>query len=719
MLCALCLSLFSSGRLTGSHHSCLDDLLRAAQSGCKICICLARKRGKFGPDPENEQSAIPFLRYKWALDRNHESPKDSRPRSSGIMFDSKARWLPSGSMLWVTILIHVSAIDEAIPDWYTSLSAHIATDLDSQPWRVRREMFPLRPIADNTGHESVLRLGKTWLEHCYHSHKCERSNRLGDSKWYPKRLISLTDPFSPRLLETNLKPPNSRYATLSHCWGSEPNFITLNTKNLDDLCKGIPINTLPQSFRDAIRICSHLSIHYLWIDSLCIIQDSESDWLLHTEEMASIYQNCFLNLSFDAARNPWEGAFRHRNTDILQECCAFSTIPWARYSREIATEDIEGWGSQYSVIPAADVSSENSSQSSPSDKQAGNDGSLNTNGFLKCLIFAPELESSESTSDLPLSSRGWVVQERLLSPRVLHFTQNQIMWECEECPSLHEALPHGILGTGKPFDTHLLPFSLHCFPGGKPHSCQKERFSHWNNIVQKYSGCLLTYPDKDKVVAFAAIAQRFSPFFGEEYYAGHFRQNLPFDLVWHVPYRSSDKKSPKKRYPTWSWTSIDSKIAFYTVFDRPLVEIEDVSVTLVDPCHRYGPVKSGQLNMRCLIVRCVLGAYQGQRKHNDLRTVHMREIVGHSDHFSEVELIVNLDGPEREILEDVYFIPVLEFRHDKIRDTMGLILLKQADGFYRRAGSWNSWINLPDMKSGPMFEVVDKFSDCHQVVVIV
>lgn len=55
----------------------------------------------------------------------------------------------------------------------------------------------------------------------------------------------------------------------------------------------------------------------------------------------------------------------------------------------------------------------------------------------------------------------------------------------------------------------------------------------------------------------------------------------------------------------------------------------------------------------------------------------------------------------------------------KIRSIMGLVLLKQADGFHRRVGSWNARIKFPDLKSGLMFEVVDKYSDCHQVVVIV
>ncbi|KAG6359753.1 hypothetical protein INS49_010805 [Diaporthe citri] len=234
----------------------------------------------------------------------------------------------------------------------------------------------------------------------------------------------------------------------------------------------------------------------------------------------------------------------------------------------------------------------------------------------------------------------------------------------------------------------LQPFSLDRFPSGKPHLRQVDQFHSWERIVHKYSGCQLTYPEKDKLAAFAAVAQRFSPDFGEDYYAGHFRQNMPFDLVWHVFTPHSEEKSATRRHPTWSWTSVNSQIlrVHATVFDRSLVEVED-----------------------------------GQRMHRNIWTVHSREIVGHDDHFSEMELIIDLDGPEKEIQEDVYFIPVLEFggSGSKIRDIMGLALLKQEDGFYRRVGSWSARIDLSDLKSGPMFEVMDKYSDFHQVVVVV
>ncbi|KAJ0124601.1 HET-domain-containing protein [Diaporthe amygdali] len=487
MLCALCLSMFSSGRHAGLHHACIEDLGKAAKGGCKICSALLLRRSELSPDPENEETAMPFLSYKWAPDANFipsKSGNGSRPRCWEIQFDSKVRWLNWGEMPWNAIYIHVSYKSEAVPDWYARLSGHAASDLDSEPWRVRREMFPLRRIPDSTGHKSVLEIGKMWMENCERSHNCEISNGPVDSEWYPKRLIYIPEATSPRLLETSSERPHGRYATLSHCWGSNPSFVTLTSANLNHFRRGIPVDILASSFRDAMVICNRLSIRYIWIDSLCILQDSESDWLFHTEEMSSIYRNCYLNLSFDAAANPEQGAFRQRNPDIIQECCAFSVIPRARVTPRSSDSEVSGTSSNEAL-------SDDSLKSSSDDGENSNDGPV-------------EASSRES-----------------------------------EPANAGESLR-------RPFN---------CFPGGKPDWSPSDHFGQWANIVGEYSGCLLTYPEKDKLVALAAVAQRYATVFGEEYYAGHFRVTIPSGLG----------------------------------FNHSLIDMESVIVVLVDESHKYGP----------------------------------------------------------------------------------------------------------------------------------
>ncbi len=74
------------------------------------------------------------------------------------------------------------------------------------------------------------------------------------------------------------------YAALSHCWGmAQP--TCLNKDTVADLMKGVKTDTLPRSFRDAIWLAHELSIPYIWIDRLCILQDDPEDWARESADM--------------------------------------------------------------------------------------------------------------------------------------------------------------------------------------------------------------------------------------------------------------------------------------------------------------------------------------------------------------------------------------------------------------------------------------------------
>src|SRR5436190_220092 len=92
----------------------------------------------------------------------------------------------------------------------------------------------------------------------------------------PTRLISIDDG-NPRLRLSEELEKGLRYATLSHCWGTHK-FLTLKTANLHLFRKQIPFDALTKTFRDAFHIAHYVGLFYLWIDSLCIIQDDPDDW---------------------------------------------------------------------------------------------------------------------------------------------------------------------------------------------------------------------------------------------------------------------------------------------------------------------------------------------------------------------------------------------------------------------------------------------------------
>ena len=72
---------------------------------------------------------------------------------------------------------------------------------------------------------------------------------------------------------------------------------------------GIPVFELPKTFQEAIEISRALHLRYLWIDSLCIVQNSESDWAAHVEAMESIYENAHITLAAGASADDDGGFF--------------------------------------------------------------------------------------------------------------------------------------------------------------------------------------------------------------------------------------------------------------------------------------------------------------------------------------------------------------------------------------------------------------------------
>lgn len=106
------------------------------------------------------------------------------------------------------------------------------------------------------------------------------------------------------------------YVALSYCWGKVGNLKTTKA-TLEKRKTGIPWETLPKSFRDAVLIIRGLGIRYLWIDSLCIVQGDESDWAKESANMAPTYENAFLTIATDSSRDPTCGCLGPRDEQPL------------------------------------------------------------------------------------------------------------------------------------------------------------------------------------------------------------------------------------------------------------------------------------------------------------------------------------------------------------------------------------------------------------------
>lgn len=124
----------------------------------------------------------------------------------------------------------------------------------------------------------------------------------------------------------------AQYATLSYRWGTSSTFLRNTTVSLSRLCENIPWNDLPLLFQEFIHICWALNIDYIWIDTLCILQDSKDDWELESSKMADIYSNSNLTIAATSCKDPSCSLFSDRYVEaiayppaLIEPCSTFVT----------------------------------------------------------------------------------------------------------------------------------------------------------------------------------------------------------------------------------------------------------------------------------------------------------------------------------------------------------------------------------------------------------
>ncbi|KAF2007584.1 HET-domain-containing protein, partial [Amniculicola lignicola CBS 123094] len=291
-----------------------------------------------------------------------------------------------------------------------------------------------------------------------------------------------------------------RYLALSHCWGVNgiPISQTLTKDKLEQWDKYIPENELPLNFKDAIVFTRWIGVHYIWIDSLCIVQNDRDDWERESKKMWKVYAYAYCTISSTGSADANGGCF-HERSPLQQFPCHL------RYSKRATL----------SIRAKADTYNANS--------------------------FTSEVDEG------PLSQRAWVFQERLLSRRIVHFGAKFLFFECGT-QFASEVITHAVKyvptqDTDSKEARRAKILNLH--------KC-------WFELVAKYTAAKLKM-ESDRMVAILGIAQYIQgDSKGLHYLHGLWQRHLLLDLLWCL--KSSPTTRIALPTPSWSWGSVNGEI---------------------------------------------------------------------------------------------------------------------------------------------------------------
>ena len=361
-----------------------------------------------------------------------------------------------------------------------------------------------------TGSEEAFARIHSWLSVC-HSDQHARCSK-GEPTSLPKRVLDVSSK-AVRLYET--RGELAKYACLSHCWGKQQ-IITTTKANISQHLQAISWDALSRTFQDAVTCVRRLGLNYLWIDSLCILQDVRDDWIDQSPLMADYYSKAQITIAATASSDSGGGLFRE----------------WSQF--EFTGITTEGSPSQVIVRRAPDH-------------------------LFESFILDP----------FPLLSRAWVYQERLLSAAVLHFGPQELSWECKEASTCE----CGFASAQKPMSQQrvmlgqkIKPSELTLSYVGNTAALRKS--SLWQRMVSDFSSLELT-KYSDRLPAIAGLAKALKPFRNSSpplplYAYGIWADSVIVDLCW---YTAKPDRRDRLGSPSWSWASVNTGI-LYTLFDE-------------------------------------------------------------------------------------------------------------------------------------------------------
>ncbi len=482
----------------------VDQLLASADDGCHYCSLYAEVLATMAPQIVPERGIFTITPEWWLK----KFPLNLNVWNVGKFETAKFRFLtPKGThftffiLYTVLYLANKSSVckEEETPNYPGSFT--VPKDSGSDDCM----SFALRAVAD-----------------CVQHHKgCRKPNR----SQIPRRVVDVCNfnvTSDVKLYESHGE--RGKYIALSHSWGHKHTFMTKES-NLAEREGSIPLQSLPKTFQDAVFMARQLQIRYIWIDSLCIIQDQVADWEEESTKMGAIYGNAYLTIAAGSALND-ETGFLGLRSDLMYRDILLKT----RVQQCVSISRVQD-------------------------------------------LTAPDRRD-------PLSFRAWAFQERLLSRRTLYYHQQELVFECKqalrcECMSCSRVLERLRRDESTHWERLGVKYVPKSFPRVEiPKSPNMEDLCRFwcTFIVPEYSARSITR-DSDRLPALSSVASAVQSLSGDKYLAGLWERSLLVDLAWNTVQNARTRTGNRvfatlpSTYvaPSWCWASVNGSVEYRNV----------------------------------------------------------------------------------------------------------------------------------------------------------
>lgn len=497
---------------THNYSARIEDIRTSAASGCNWCSLLINITSDKRPLADGPVS-IAF--------HHDENPRQSEQSWFVVRMGTESEKGPNGTYIW-------GGPGHARTGMFYGFGY---AEKDDIAFDFIKGQKPDPGVATDKAFGQV----KSWIDQCgTHEHCAAQQDTL-----LPTRVIDVSSKANPFIVKSNGR--SGQYVALSYCWGQQRG-LTLND-NLKARLDKLDLNEVSQSIKDAIFCAQRLGYQYIWIDALCIIQDSHDDKVKEIGNMKNIYSDAVLTIVAASAQSAHEGFLHDRST------LTYYNLPYPHPNGDFGTFSMAKYYASTPVPPN------------------------------------------------PIDTRGWTLQEFLLPPRLLVYSKERVYYRCHT----------STVGLGDVVQRVIERLPAEYFQPVRPGIVlSKERkaevLQDWVRLVYSFTERNLT-SQTDRLNAIGGIAELFANLLNTRYLCGIWDtkgDEFLKQLLWTA---HGDKSGQRKVYraPSWSWASLECQTGYGNDmygFESFHCEVLEAKMTLADHALLFGFAKDGHLKLR-------------------------------------------------------------------------------------------------------------------------